>query len=204
MSVLHKLTHFSSHILLLILLEHHYSITLTLIFSSIFAYTFRAFGEPPRRALIYWNKHFRTDELLGAWLFLFGTLPAIPYALVYFMIDPNFTYLGEGMRIKMIGTRRLLTCIDTLCLVVFLLFDIASPDALCFTLLCRAVLCCTLFDCFNFPLLCCSLQCVAVRCVTTSLLLSSSPLFSSTTLFSYPLLFSSILQVQFCVVLCFE
>jgi hypothetical protein len=56
---------------------------------------FRAFEEPPRRALLYWNKHFRTDELLGAWLFLFGTVPAVPYALVYFIIDPSFTYIGD-------------------------------------------------------------------------------------------------------------
>ena len=56
---------------------------------------FRAFEEPPRRALLYWNKHFRTDELLGAWLFLFGTMPAVPYALVYFIIDPSFTYIGD-------------------------------------------------------------------------------------------------------------
>ena len=55
----------------------------------------RAFGEPPKRALLYWNKHFRTDELLGAWLFLFGTVPAVPYTLVFFLIDPSFTYLGR-------------------------------------------------------------------------------------------------------------
>ena len=55
----------------------------------------RAFGEPPKRALLYWNKHFRTDELLGAWLLLFGTVPAVPYTLVFFLIDPSFTYLGR-------------------------------------------------------------------------------------------------------------
>ena len=42
-----------------------------------------------------WTKHFRTDELLGAWLFLFGTVPAVPYTLVFFLIDPSFTYLGR-------------------------------------------------------------------------------------------------------------
>lgn len=70
-----------------------------LIFSGFFftlgSFAFvRAFGEPPQRALLYFNRHFRTDELLGAWLFLFGTIPAVPYTLVYFLLDPTFTYLG--------------------------------------------------------------------------------------------------------------
>jgi hypothetical protein len=27
--------------------------------------------------------HFQNDELLGSWLFLFATLPIIPYCLIY-------------------------------------------------------------------------------------------------------------------------
>lgn len=52
----------------------------------------RAFEEPPKRALFYYNKHFQTDELLGAWLFLFGTAPSIPYILVFFLIEPSAFY----------------------------------------------------------------------------------------------------------------
>lgn len=52
----------------------------------------RAFEEPPQRALFHDYKHFQTDELLGAWLFLFGTCPAIPYILVFFMIEPSAIY----------------------------------------------------------------------------------------------------------------
>lgn len=38
----------------------------------------RAFEEPPKRPIFYWYKHCQTDELLGAWLFLVGTIPAVP------------------------------------------------------------------------------------------------------------------------------
>lgn len=54
----------------------------------------RAFEEPPKRALFYWYKHLQSDELLGAWLFLLGTVPSVPYTLVFFLIKPSFTYLG--------------------------------------------------------------------------------------------------------------
>lgn len=58
----------------------------------------RAFEEPPRQALFQAYKHFQTDELLGAWLFLLGTAPSIPYILVFFLIDPSafyfFCFLG--------------------------------------------------------------------------------------------------------------
>lgn len=54
----------------------------------------RAFEEPPKTPLFHWYKHLQTDELLGAWLFLIGTIPAVPYILVYYLIDPTFTYLG--------------------------------------------------------------------------------------------------------------
>jgi hypothetical protein len=70
-----------------------------LIFSGIM-FTFgslafvRAFEEPPKRPLFYFYKHFQTDELLGAWLFLVGTAPAVPYSLVYVLIQPNFTYFS--------------------------------------------------------------------------------------------------------------
>eukprot|EP01031_Cornospumella_fuschlensis_P043243 gene43243-52856_t len=60
-----------------------FDITWALIIVSGVFFTFgslafvRAFEEPPQQALFYWNKHFQTDELLGAWFFLFGTIPAI-------------------------------------------------------------------------------------------------------------------------------
>ena len=54
----------------------------------------RAFEEPPKKAVFSTFKHLRTDELLGAWCFMLGTAPAVPYTLVYFLIDPTFTFLG--------------------------------------------------------------------------------------------------------------
>jgi hypothetical protein len=48
-----------------------------------------AFEEPHRQPYFYWNKHLQTDELLGAWLFLFGTAPAVPYMLIFFILDPD-------------------------------------------------------------------------------------------------------------------
>jgi hypothetical protein len=87
-----------SYFLIPVHIKTYYFTTFSLHSFLIFSFMlicFRAFEEPPRRALLYWNKHFRTDELLGAWLFLFGTVPAVPYALVYFIIDPSFTYIGD-------------------------------------------------------------------------------------------------------------
>lgn len=52
----------------------------------------RAFSEPAPVPLLKDYKHFQTDELLGAWLFLFGTVPAVPYMLVYFLIAPSAFY----------------------------------------------------------------------------------------------------------------
>ena len=52
----------------------------------------RAFEEPPKRALFWYNRHFQSDELLGAWLFMFGCVPFVPYMLVFFMIDPSAFY----------------------------------------------------------------------------------------------------------------
>lgn len=53
----------------------------------------RAFEEPPKVPLLKKYKHFQSDELLGAWLFLAGTLPALPYCFVFFTIEPGMTYL---------------------------------------------------------------------------------------------------------------
>jgi hypothetical protein len=66
----------------------------------------RAFEEPPLRPLLYQYKHFQTDELLAAWLFLIGTIPAVPYTLVYFLIDPTATYLGalSSSGVMVVGT----------------------------------------------------------------------------------------------------
>ena len=35
----------------------------------------RAFEEPPKQPLLHNFRHFQTDELLGAWFFLLGTVP---------------------------------------------------------------------------------------------------------------------------------
>lgn len=70
-----------------------------LIFSGV-AYTLgslafvRAFEEPSQKAMFWWNRHLQSDELVGAWLFMLGTLPAVPYSLVFFFIQPTFTYMG--------------------------------------------------------------------------------------------------------------
>lgn len=55
----------------------------------------RAFEEPPKQPLFHNYKHLQSDELLGAWLYLFGTLPSIPYMLVFFIVTPSaFYFLG--------------------------------------------------------------------------------------------------------------
>lgn len=54
----------------------------------------RAFEEPSKRPLFYYNKHFQTDELLAAWLFLWGTVPTIPFTLIFFIVDPSSVFLG--------------------------------------------------------------------------------------------------------------
>ena len=51
-----------------------------------------AFEEPPKKAFFAEFKHAQTDELLGAWLFLLGTMPAVPYMLVFFSISPSAFY----------------------------------------------------------------------------------------------------------------
>lgn len=64
-------------------------------FYTVGSYAFaRAFEEPPKLPLFHYIKHLQSDELLGAWLFLFGTLPAVPWSLVYFSIFPSFTYMA--------------------------------------------------------------------------------------------------------------
>lgn len=54
----------------------------------------RAFEEPRQRPLFWWYKHLQNDELLGAWLFLLGTVPAVPYALIFFFLQPDVMYFG--------------------------------------------------------------------------------------------------------------
>lgn len=39
--------------------------------------------DPPMRPLLPFLYHFQNDELLGSWLYFFGTLPFIPYILIY-------------------------------------------------------------------------------------------------------------------------
>lgn len=78
----------------------------------------RAFEEPPKLPLFHFNKHFQTDELLGAWLFLVGTLPSVPYALVYFSIHPTFPYM----------VLILLACTGVLACVLFVLACYPNPN----------------------------------------------------------------------------
>lgn len=49
----------------------------------------RAFEEPPLEPIFHKYKHIQTDELLAAWLFLCGTLPSVPYSLVWFFYEPG-------------------------------------------------------------------------------------------------------------------
>ena len=71
-----------------------------LIISSIFftigSYAFvRAFKEPARPALFANYKHFSTDELLAAWLYLFATSPYIPFAMFYINVNRHkYVYWG--------------------------------------------------------------------------------------------------------------
>ena len=71
-----------------------------LIVSGVFftygSYAFvHAFEEPPKEPFFKQFKHFQTDELLGAWLFLFGTIPAVPYMLILFINAPSaFAFMG--------------------------------------------------------------------------------------------------------------
>lgn len=50
--------------------------------------------DPPMKPLFTWY-HFQSDELLGSWLFLLGTLPFIPYCLIYLSASHGESiYLG--------------------------------------------------------------------------------------------------------------
>lgn len=64
-------------------------------FFTVGSYAFvRAFEEPPQKPLFTW-RHVETDELLGAWLFFFGTAPAVPYAAIFYFLHPSeVIYLG--------------------------------------------------------------------------------------------------------------
>lgn len=52
----------------------------------------RASEEPPKRPLLYWYKHFHSDELLGAWFFPLGMAPAVSCTLVYVLLHLTTTY----------------------------------------------------------------------------------------------------------------
>ncbi len=55
----------------------------------------RAFEEPPKKALFSQFKHLQTDELLAAWMFLLGTLPFVPYMLIFFVVEKDpFYFFG--------------------------------------------------------------------------------------------------------------
>lgn len=86
-----------------------FTVTWTLMVFSGFFFTLgsaafvRAFAEPTKQPLFWYNKHFQTDELLGAWMFLWGTVPGVPYTLVFFIVDPTSVFLGAvGISIVMV------------------------------------------------------------------------------------------------------
>jgi hypothetical protein len=55
----------------------------------------RAVHEDPPMKPLFRFYHFQSDELLGSWLFFFGTLPIIPYSLIYLAAShDNLEYLG--------------------------------------------------------------------------------------------------------------
>lgn len=64
-------------------------------FYTIGSYFFtRAFQDPPVMPMCS-CKIFGTDELVGAWFFLLGTIPGVPFSLMYWGSDPdNFVYIG--------------------------------------------------------------------------------------------------------------
>lgn len=49
----------------------------------------RATEDPPLRPIFTCSVHFATDELLAAWLFLFGTIPFVPFIAVYVYYNPS-------------------------------------------------------------------------------------------------------------------
>ena len=57
----------------------------------------RATEEPAVRPLFgSWTIHLATDELLAAWLFLFGTIPFVPFMAVYVYYNPDvLVYWGS-------------------------------------------------------------------------------------------------------------
>lgn len=69
----------------------------------------RAFEEPPVRPLLYNYKHFQTDELVAAWLFLAGTVPSVPYMLVYFVVSPSTGYFKISLFFFGVGNILLLS-----------------------------------------------------------------------------------------------
>ena len=54
----------------------------------------RAVNEPPMKPLFPCWIHTASDELLGSWLFFWGTLPAIPYSCCFLFWIHNYWYLG--------------------------------------------------------------------------------------------------------------
>lgn len=57
----------------------------------------RATEEPPLKPLFnHYSMHLATDELLAAWLFLFGTIPFVPFIAVYVYYNPTvLVYWGS-------------------------------------------------------------------------------------------------------------
>lgn len=68
---------------------------LSSVFFTIGSYVFvRAFEAPPKPPLFTY-RHFSTDELLAAWLYLFATSPYIPFSMFYINVNPHrYVYWG--------------------------------------------------------------------------------------------------------------
>ena len=68
---------------------------LSSVFFTIGSYVFvRAFEAPPQPPLFKY-RHFSTDELLAAWLYLFATSPYIPFSMFYINVNPHrYVYWG--------------------------------------------------------------------------------------------------------------
>jgi hypothetical protein len=84
-----------------ILSNYHYRATWVLMtISGVFctlgslAFMRAVHEDPPMKPLFTWY-HCQSDELLGSWLFLFATLPIIPFSLIYVSAThENLVYLG--------------------------------------------------------------------------------------------------------------
>jgi hypothetical protein len=70
------------------------------LFYTIGSFAFlRAVHNPPMKPLFRWY-HFSTDELFASWMFVLGTIPAVPYSLIFLSVDNNHLYLGTAVSLN--------------------------------------------------------------------------------------------------------